>query len=268
MKQSIHQIYYDELTRAELDTGFLPLSNVSSDHPEWFEFWPILKYLNEHELEQDRWYGFLSPKFIRKTGVNSNLLFQTLKENNDQEVILISPAWDQVAYFSNVFEQGEFWHPGLMGLTQKFIDQLNLDIFAHELVMDGATSVFSNFILAKKNFWMQWKEIAQLFFEFSNRNKEYAQKMNGIYDQYQIKVFIQERLASLILHQSNFKTINFDDSEFGPINNLLFENDLKTRELLKKCNAMKSGYRKTKDAQFIDEYWKARNQISIKKWIK
>ena len=34
----------------------------------WFELWPILKFLEGRELEENTFYGFFSPKFSLKTG--------------------------------------------------------------------------------------------------------------------------------------------------------------------------------------------------------
>ena len=41
----IHQIYYSEQTRAELDPGFLPLDNSANERPDWREYWPIRRFL-------------------------------------------------------------------------------------------------------------------------------------------------------------------------------------------------------------------------------
>ena len=74
MAINIYQIYYDKQTYEMLDKGFLPLDNSNSPRPDWFEFWPIRKFLKETPLNEDSWYGFLSPKFVLKTGFTSTVI--------------------------------------------------------------------------------------------------------------------------------------------------------------------------------------------------
>jgi hypothetical protein len=81
-------------------------------------------------------------------------------------VALFSSEWDQISYFLNPFEQGEVWHPGITEVCQDFIDKCGLEINLSTLVSDTSSSVFSNYIVAKKEFWIQWKKLAEQFFEF------------------------------------------------------------------------------------------------------
>ena len=98
--------------------------------------------------------GFLSPRFYEKTGFDSNYVFEPLKNyGTEGNVALFSPDWDQLAYFLSPFEQGEYWHPGLMTAAQTFIDKCGLGVSLSTLVVDSLTSVFSNHIIAKKEFW-------------------------------------------------------------------------------------------------------------------
>ena len=55
----IYQIYYDQATKQALDPGFIPLDNSNTERPDWYEFWPIRKFLKENQLQEDYWYGFL-----------------------------------------------------------------------------------------------------------------------------------------------------------------------------------------------------------------
>jgi hypothetical protein len=68
----IYQIYYSEKTKSSNDSGFLQLDNLGNDRPDWREYWPIRKYFLENTLEENTFYGFLSPKFKDKTGLSSN----------------------------------------------------------------------------------------------------------------------------------------------------------------------------------------------------
>src|SRR5438552_3736606 len=92
----IHQIFYDDSSRWMLDPGFIPLDNTSNERPDWFEFWVILRFLHETQLEEDAWYGFVSAKFHAKTGLDSKRVMDFLELHAaEAEVALFSPGWDQ-----------------------------------------------------------------------------------------------------------------------------------------------------------------------------
>ncbi len=269
MNINIYQIFYDVRTRVALDPGFIPLDNSDPKVKGWYEFWPILNFLNNQKLNEGDWYGFLSPKFESKIGISSKEVMELIEQNSSRaDVLLLSPEWDQISYFKNVFEQGEMWHPGLKALSQKFLDSIGVLINLDEVVMDASNSVFSNYVIAKKEYWDKWQEYAQLFYEFVTLNTEYNKTLDGIiYNNYPMKAFIQERLASVVLATSVFPTINIDQSDLATINTILFDDKLETRKLLKQCNELKSQYRRTGDLQYLDNYWKVRGGINLKNYL-
>jgi hypothetical protein len=70
-KLNIFQIYYSEDTRDSIEEGFIPLSNMSNERPDWFEYWPIRNYIINNQLNKKYFYGFLSPKFSKKPTLSS-----------------------------------------------------------------------------------------------------------------------------------------------------------------------------------------------------
>ena len=80
-RTKIFQIYYDDASRRKLDPGFLPLDNCLSPDAQWYEFWPILNYLNTNELEDD--------VLISSTELNKKLTaFENELKNSDNSSIL------------------------------------------------------------------------------------------------------------------------------------------------------------------------------------
>lgn len=260
----VRQIYYDKVSLGGLDAKFIPLSNVDGPR-DWYEFFPILDYLRKHTLEPDAWYGFLSPRFTLKTGISSDSLFKVLTENSSQEVVLISPHWDQLAYFRNVFEQGDFRHPGLMDASQSFLNASGRKFDLATLVTHSLTSVFSNYVIAKRKYWLAWLEIAQDFYDYCNSNElgktSYLDAPMGFAP---MKTFIQERLSSIVLSTRSFKTIAVDFSFNGKIFDGLFNADSLTRKRLIACDLMKQSYCVTGDTPYLEAYYKVRNAIILK----
>src|ERR1700693_5681580 len=67
----IYQILNHYTSRQELDPGFDVLDNSANERPDWFEYWPIRKFLQSESLDENAFYGFLSPKFQLKTGLTA-----------------------------------------------------------------------------------------------------------------------------------------------------------------------------------------------------
>ena len=264
MEIYVYQIYYNHATKQKILPGFIPLDNTKNLRPDWFEFWVILNFLRNNALEDGAWYGFLSPKFYEKTGFNSDFVIGAIKNHGaGGDVFLFSPGWDQLSYFLNPFEQGEVWHPGLLKIAQDFLNKYSLEINLTELVSDTTSSVFSNYIIARKEYWIKWKKIAEHFFDYIEKNQEYQVKTSygSIENQFPMKTFIQERLASLILSTDTFKVLSPDQSFTAPIFTRLFPDDVKTRRLLQACDLMKAKYREESEEKYLEMYRKLRCQI-------
>ena len=264
----IHQIYYDEASYNKVMPGFIPLDNTSNLRPDWFELWVIMNYLQRNELRDDALYGFFSPKFQEKTGLNDASLITTLQSLGDNfDVAIFSSAWDQVCYFQNPWEQGDTWHPGLTKSSQEFLDHAQIDVDLKTLVTDSNTSVYSNYIVGRKRFWNAWLDIAEKCFAYF---ENVAPKKDGYvehtsygmnHNRYPMKTFIQERLTTLVLATNDFNTIIADRSSNAPIFKRLFADTFQNRRLLQACDLMKQMYRTTSDPECLNMYWKLRREV-------
>ncbi len=246
MNKFVYQIYYDEQTRSKVLPNFIPLDNTKNERPDWFECWVIKDFLRKNSLENDSWYGFLSPRFYEKTGHTSEYVLQVLDAHPGKyNVALFSPHWDQISYYTNPFEQGEVWHPGLTSLSQSFIDGIGLKINLSTLITDTKSTVYSNYIIAKKEFWEEWLQIAEKFFSHVENNFAFKKKTSYalIENQVPMKTFIQERLATLLLAPGTFRVISPDQSMTAGIFPRLFPPDPNTRRLLQFCDLMKGGFK-------------------------
>lgn len=272
-KFNVFQIFYDEPTKATIDPGFLSLDNTTNARPDWYEFWVLLQFLLQHDLKDDHWYGFLSPKFKYKTGLTSANVYEFLEaiDSESYDVAIVSPCWDQIAYYRNPFEQGEVVHPGITNLSQSFFNEMGIELDLENLVCDSNTTVFSNFIIAKPSYWNLWKSIALKYFDFvENSGHHDALKMNQDthYPSQKMlapmKTFIQERFPSIVLTLSDFKTANLNTSEHAPIFEKLFNPDLYTRGQLQTCDLLKQNFRLTGEKKYLDAYYVVRSTISTK----
>ena len=257
----IYQIFYNEETRNQIDPRYIPLDNTHSPKPEWFEFYPIKSFLDNNELEDNTYYGFLSPRFYEKTGVSAEQLIAIIQEKSQDniDVFLSSLGFGSIAYYQNSFEQGEVWHPGLKELSQQALNKMGVCINLDELVSSSYSTAYCNYIIGNKRYWHEWKILADKFYNLvENDTSELGETLRAKTSYHRgetaMRTFIQERLPSIILALNNFRTISFG-REIHP----QFLEPAK----YEMCNYFKSRYTQTKDPLDLLVYKHIRHTISI-----
>ena len=266
-KAQIFQIYYDDKSKSQLDSGFLGLDNTSSHDDGWYEFSPIFNYLEANCLADDVWYGFLSPKFTSKTGCDSRYVYDFLDRVPHQaEVVIFSPGWDQLSYFLNPWEQGEVWHPTIAQITEEFLLSSHRTVNLQSVVTDLTTAVFSNYFIAKKRFWMSWHQIATEFKHFVLSHPDFDSLLisyGSANNKAPMKAFIQERLASYLLATGNFVSVASRRTHKQPVMRRLFPHGEADRKLLLLCDQLKRQYRSTHNNAYLAAFYLTRQQISF-----
>ena len=213
----VHQIYYDDATRRALDPGFIPLDNSANERPDWREYWPIRRFLLSARLEDDALYGFLSPRFGEKTGLTAGRVaafVAACKPAPDAVILAPHIGWDFSTMFLSVLEQGEHMHPGLMAAAQAAFDAIGLPVEAAGLVNDSRRAVFSNFLLARADFWRQWLGINEALFALAEDAASPVGALLRATTTYRAgagpvaqKVFVMERIATLLLVRNPALTV-------------------------------------------------------------
>jgi hypothetical protein len=201
-----YQILNHYTSRQDLDPGFDVLDNSTNERPDWYEYWPIRKFLLNESLDEDAFYGFLSPKFKLKTNLSAAEVVDFIRSSDAAtDVVLFSPSIHNSAFYLNVFEHGDAQHPGLLRVAQDFFARLESALPLQSLVSDSRNTVHSNYFIAKPRFWRAWLNITEQLFAIA----ETAQDPLGIQlrtaTQYrgrrdvQMKIFLMERVATWIL---------------------------------------------------------------------
>ena len=202
----IYQILNHYTSRQELDPGFGVLDNSVNERPEWFEYWPIRRFLLNEALEENAFYGFLSPKFKLKTGLSSAVVREfVLAADSATDVVLLSPSIHNSAYYLNVFEHGDAQHPGLKAVAKRLLERLDLPSDMDSLVSDSRNTVHSNYFIAKPRFWRAWLAINEKMFAIAETPgdplgealRAPAPYRGGL--NVQMKIFVMERLATWLL---------------------------------------------------------------------
>ncbi|HME38968.1 MAG TPA: hypothetical protein VKG63_08390 [Steroidobacteraceae bacterium] len=204
----IYQILNHYTSRQELDPDFGVLDNSSNERPDWFEYWPIRRFLLTEALDENAFYGFLSPKFKLKTSLSAADVREfILAADGTAEVILLSPSIHNSAYYLNVFEHGDAEHPGLKAVAQRLLERLELPSDLDSLVSDSRNTVHSNYFIAKPRFWRAWLAINERMFAIAETPDDELGEALRAPTRYrggfnvQMKIFVMERMATWILTQ-------------------------------------------------------------------
>jgi hypothetical protein len=203
----IYQILNHYTPRHELDPGFEVLDNSANERPDWFEYYPIRNFLLAGALDEEAFYGFLSPKFRHKTNLTAAHVHGFIEQGATAatDVCLFSPSIHNSAYYLSVFEHGESEHPGLMRVAERFFESIDPAVKIATLVSDSRNTVHSNYFIARPRFWRAWLEVTERLFVMAESPLDplgrelctptsYRGQQNV-----QMKIFIMERVATWLL---------------------------------------------------------------------
>ncbi len=200
----VYQIRYD--ASVEVDRDFLALDNTANARPDWFEYWATRNFLRTQPLDENAFYGFLSPRFESKTNLSGREVHEFIRRHGEfADVLLFTPSLHLTAYHLNVFKYGDVCHPGLLGLAARFFRRIGCPTNLDTLVTHSGNEVYSNYFVARLNFWRAWLEITERLFEIAESEDDplgIELRRPTTYrggERVEIKVFLMERVATWLL---------------------------------------------------------------------
>ncbi len=263
---SVHQIYYSEQTRLELDPGFAPLDNSANERPDWREYWPMRRFLLSEQLAPDAYYGFFSPKFKLKTTLTAAAVQEFVRQQDGgPDVISFSPFFDEMAFPLNIMEMAALHHgcrDVFMQCAAMVAPQFQLD----HSVMSSLDTVYCNYFVAKPRFWKEWLSKCELIFEIAEDGlTPLGRSLNEVVNYgtgtAPAKVFVIERLASLILwSQRQWIVKSYDPLRLPRLGPRHLE--LVTMPDLLVLDALKIAHRHSGTDQYLTMYRQLRERLS------
>ncbi len=218
MRAFLYHIAYSPETLDTIEKGYLLLDNTTNERPDWYEYWPIRRFLLQaSKLDESAYYGFFSPRFREKTRLSYQDVITFIESaTEDTDVFLFSPQPDIGAFFKNVFEGSDTVDPGAMVTCQHLFDRLGFSVDLNTLIMDSRNIVFSNYFVAKPRFWRAWLEICENIFAIAEQMDETDPLTRELLHQTTYpgavarKVFLIEGIASLLLSQKSWETFVYN----------------------------------------------------------
>jgi hypothetical protein len=263
MTARLFHIAYSPETKAGMEAGFELLDNLANPRPDWFEYWPVRQWLTQQTLDESCFYGFFSPKFRAKTGLGAAEVRQHIEAHGrEADVLLYSPFPTQIACYLNVFEQGEQSHAGFMQACMDALQAIGQAVPLPGLVMDARQMVYSNYFVARPAFWREWLRWTQAVFVLAEAPdstlRERLQAPTAYAGSVQIKVFLIERIASLLLAtQPRWRVVAHNP--FG--HHHASEPDLGDPMFLVSADALKQAYRNLGSPEYLQAF------LTLRQWL-
>lgn len=235
MNIKIYQSYYLKSQKQGLEPEFIPFDNTANEKPEHREY-HIWKKLYE-EQDKNTFWGMVSPKFKSKTNITGKQFIDFIEANPGWDCYFVNPAIANESIFLNVWQQGEFYHPGITQLANELLQKSGYDdVDVNSIVMDSRIMMFSSFIVADSRFWDEMMRLVNRIFEIAEEDSDFNYRMftPGLAD-YKIDPtmsmfpFVVERLTSTIIALKDLKACPYRyhaDDETLHIKYIPYINDL------------------------------------------
>ena len=179
-RTKIFQIYFKPELKVHCDPAFTPLDNTENPRPELRE-WYVWDKEYENILKQDLdYWGFVSWKFKEKTGLTGEQVFNFINANPGQDVYLFNPCIVNEALFANSWEQGDIHHPNISAIGNSFLKKIGYgDVEVKGMVLDRNTTVFANYIIGSRDFWIKFMEFTRKLFSEADKDPEFKHQVFG-----------------------------------------------------------------------------------------
>ena len=217
----LFQIAYNEKTKEKCLDCFEILDNTENTRPDWREYWPIKNYLLNHEIKDDEWYGFFSPKFKEKTGLDEQKFLRFIKDNIENcDVLHFSPFYDHKILNDNIYLQCEVNHPGTLSCFKYILNEIAID--DNILAKPSSTNnfIYCNYFIAKGKIWKKWFELTEQIYLIAENEIDDSKKnlnlMTNHEDYYlPMKIFIIERIITLLVDTYKLNCISYPSLNLG-----------------------------------------------------
>lgn len=153
MAVRIHQIFYDDAQQPSLDPAFIPYDNRVNPSPEWREYHVFRTAWHAGLCGDGDVTGFVSWKFGAKTGLRGKQLVRFIQRHPGFDVYFAHPYRVEPQAFTNIWQQAEIHHPGILPLAQRIFDAVGIDVDLATLEQPREHVLFCNYWAATLGFW-------------------------------------------------------------------------------------------------------------------
>lgn len=151
---NILQTYYKNEQKNRLDSAFKPF-NVSKNPAHHLREFPLYYDLFKSDKHKESDYtGIFSYKFKIKAKVSGEKFISFVRNNPGYDAYFINP-YPQLSYLSyNIWEQGEYFHPGIKELADQLFETTKRHINTNTHGRDTRKELlYANYWIGNEQFW-------------------------------------------------------------------------------------------------------------------
>jgi hypothetical protein len=150
----IYTICYRRGMAEQVDPAFRALEVGASPEPQRREIAHMLNFWRRGGPREQAVSGLLSPKFTGKAGLSGRQFVDFIAANPGHDVWFVNPYPHELYLAFNVWEQGEFWHPGLLERAAKLFRNAGLPVELDSVPRSRPeTLLFCNYWAGTPEFW-------------------------------------------------------------------------------------------------------------------
>lgn len=215
MNLKIYQSYYAEQQLNLLDPDFIPVNNQNAANPELREY-PIIHKLYQENLGFDGYWGMVSWRFTEKCNITGKQYIRWIESNPGYDVYHINHCWFAAEKFTNMYTQGEKYHPGIIEYTNKLLTKLGYNFSIENVEYPLNLFMSCNFQIGNKKFWDEWINFVETSLAISKSDEWMNNYLYNSCSWHRAEhvpnfSFVVERFPSLFLYlnKDRFKVLNY-----------------------------------------------------------
>lgn len=154
MNVEIYQSYFTQDQLRHLDPEFTAFDNTTNLVPELREY-AINRVVRDMAVnKKTELWGMFSWQWKQKlNGLTAQAVLDHINQNPGYDVYFFNAFSHQVPYVLNVWEQGEWCHPGIVKIIRAVFEHIGLDPNIVYKPMDRANMFWSCSCVANQKFW-------------------------------------------------------------------------------------------------------------------
>jgi hypothetical protein len=158
----------------------VPLDNTDNPNPELRE-WDVWDREYDSLIASDlEYWGFVSWKFKEKTNLTGQQVYDFINAYPGQDVYLLNPCIVNEACFANSWEQGDYYHPNISAIGNKFLQKIGYgDVDVKSMLLDRNTTVFANYVVGSRKFWTKFMEFSRKLFTEAEKDPVFKEEVFG-----------------------------------------------------------------------------------------
>jgi hypothetical protein len=157
MNYKLFQVCFEPNQFSEVESPFVAFDNVENKKPELREMYIFNRIIDEGFADDVDAWGVFSSRWNQKLRYPAVEITNAIDANPGNDVYIFNHARIQTALTYNVWEQGEFYHKGIVQVSKKVLEQAGYDSSVLDQVMTDVTCYCSYFV-ATKEFWKEYIE--------------------------------------------------------------------------------------------------------------